>query len=249
MLNESHQPSIVVVQRVVGADSGTATEQCQDTRENMKELTKRQRETLDHIRAFIRRNGFPPSRAELSKSLGLSHPTSADTHLTALQTKGWIEIRPDTNRGIRLLGDADPAVPLIDLVEPTGEIAAGEPIVAESRIVDRISPVVAERFSPGPDYFLRVRGDSMDRTGLRDGDLVAVRATPEAKNGDVVVARFGDEVTLKRFVRVDKRHVELRPDSHNPKHEPIRIDLAKHILHIDGIAVGALIGRLSGAGQ
>ena len=69
------------------------------------------------------------------------------------------------------------------------------------RIVDRISSVVAEQFSPGPDYFLRVRGDSMDRTGLRDGDLVAIRATPEASNGDVVVARFGDEVTLKRFVR------------------------------------------------
>ena len=215
----------------------------------MKDLTNRQRETLDHIRAYMRRNGFPPSRAELSKSLGLSHPSSADVHLTALQVKGWIEIRPDTNRGIRLLGDADPAVPLIDLVEPTGEIAAGEPIVAESRIVDRISPVVAEQFSPGPDYFLRVRGDSMDRTGLRDGDLVAIRATPEACNGDVVVARFGDEVTLKRFVRLDERHVELRPDSHNPEHEPIRIDLAKHILHIDGVAVGALIGRLGNGCQ
>ena len=210
----------------------------------MKDLTNRQRETLDHIRAYTRRNGFPPSRAELSSSLGLSHPSSADVHLTALQVKGWIQIRRDTNRGIRLVGDADPDVPLIDLVEPIGEIAAGEPIVAESRIVDRIPSAVAERFSPTPDYFLTVRGDSMDRTGLRDGDVVAIRATPEANNGDVVVARFGDEVTLKRFVRIDKRRVELRPDSHNPRHEPIRIDLAKHILHIDGVAVGALIGRL-----
>ena len=210
----------------------------------MRDLTNRQRETLDHIRAFIRRNGFPPSRAELSKSLGLSHPSSADVHLTALQVKGWLDIRRDTNRGIRLVGDADPAVPLVDLVEPIGEIAAGEPIVAESRIVDRISSAVAERFSPTPDYFLTVRGDSMDRTGLRDGDVVAIRATPEAKNGDIVVARFGDEVTLKRFVRLDERHVELRPDSHNPEHETIAIDLAKHILHIDGVAVGALIGTL-----
>ena len=87
----------------------------------------------------------------------------------------------------------------------------------------------------------------MDRTGIRDGDVVAIRATPEAKNGDVVVAHFGDEVTLKRFVRLDERHVELRPDSHNPEHETKRIDLAKHILHINGVAVGALIGRLGNA--
>ena len=215
----------------------------------MKDLTQRQREALEHIRAHLRRHGFPPSRKELAKSLGLSHPSSADGHLTALQTKGWIELRPDTKRGIRLIGDADPDVPLIDLVEPIGEIAAGEPIVAESRIVDRIPSAVAERFSPTPDYFLTVRGDSMDRTGLRDGDVVAIRATPEAKNGDVVVARFGDEVTLKRFVRLDERHVELRPDSHNPEHEPRWIDLAKHILHIDGVAVGALIGRLGSGYQ
>ena len=161
-----------------------------------------------------------------------------------MQTKRWIELSPDTKRGIRLLDEASVDLPLVDLVTPRGEIAAGEPIVAEERIVDRIPEAVAERFSPRPDYFLTVRGDSMDRTGLRDGDVVAVRATPEAKSGDVVVARFGDEVTLKRFVRVNKRHVELRPESHNPVHEPIEIDLAKHILHIDGVAVGALIGRL-----
>ena len=93
----------------------------------------------------------------------------------------------------------------------------------------------------------------MDRTGFRDSDVVAIRSTPQAKNGHVVVARLGDEVTLKRFVRFDERHVELRPDSHNPElrpdshnpeHRPIKIDLATHILHIDGVAVGALIGRL-----
>ena len=89
----------------------------------------------------------------------------------------------------------------------------------------------------------------MDRTGLRDGDVVAIRATAEANNGEVVVARFGDEVTLKRFVRLDERHVELRPDSHNAEHKPIRIALAKHILHIDGVAVGTLIGRLGSGCQ
>ena len=115
----------------------------------MRDLTNRQRETLEHIRAHLRRHGFPPSRKELAKSLGLSHPSSADGHLSGLQVKGWIEIRPDTKRGIRLIGDADPALPLIDLVEPIGEIAAGEPIVAESRIrgsdpVDRRRAVLAD---------------------------------------------------------------------------------------------------------
>ena len=108
-----------------------------------------------------------------------------------MQSKGWIELRRDAKRGIRLLDEAHADLPLIDLVEPTGEIAAGEPIVAESRIVDRIPESVAERFRPTPDYFLTVRGDSLNCTGLRDGDVVAVRATPDAKSGDVVVARFG----------------------------------------------------------
>ena len=210
----------------------------------MTKLTDRQRETLEHIRSHLRRHGFPPSRKELSEKLGLTHPSSVEVHLTALQTKGWIELKPDTKRGIRLCGGASIELPLVDLVTPRGEIAAGEPIVADERIVDRIPEAVAERFSPRPDYFLTVRGDSMDRTGLREGDVVAVRATPDAKSGDVVVARFGDEVTLKRFVRLDTRYVELRPDSNNPAHEPIEIDLAKHILHIDGVAVGALIEGL-----
>ena len=215
----------------------------------MRELTDRQRETLEEIRAYIRHHGFPPSRKELAERLSLTHPSSVDVHLTALQTKGWIELRRDAKRGIRLLDAANADLPLIDLVQAIGEIAAGEPIVAESRIVDRIPEVVAERFRPTPDYFLTVRGDSMDRTGLRDGDLVAIRATPDAKSGDVVVARFGDEVTLKRFVRVDTRHVELRPDSYNPVHTPVEIDLAKHILHIDGVAVGALIRGLGAPEQ
>ena len=113
-----------------------------------------------------------------------------------------------------------------------------EPILAEPRIVNKIPRVVAEQFSPRPDYFLTVRGDSMNRMGLRDGDIVAVRAAPEASNGEIVVARFGDEVTLKQFQRLDERHIELRPHSTNPEHQTMHIDLAKHILHIDGVVVG-----------
>ena len=108
-------------------------------------------------------------------------------------------------------------------------------------MVERVPAAVADCLRPRPDYFLTVRGDSMDRTGLRDGDVVAVRATWEAMSGDVVVARFGDEVTLKRFRRIDRRNIELVPESSNPEHEPIRLDLAKHILHIDGVMARALI--------
>ena len=249
MTNRPYRDLTPVERRVSEANFRTGRDEDQQSKADMKKLTDRQRETLEQIRAYMRQNGFPPSRKELSERLGLSHPSSVDVHLTALQTKGWIELRRDAKRGIRLLDEASADLPLVDLVEAIGEIAAGEPIVAEGRIVDRISEAVAERFRPTPDYFLTVRGDSMDRTGLRDGDVVAVRATPEARSGDVVVARFGDEVTLKRFVRIDRRHVELRPDSHNPVHKPIEIDLAKHILHIDGVAVGALIGRFGAREQ
>ena len=205
-------------------------------RDRMDDLTRRQRETLDAIRAAIRRHGYPPSRRELAQALGIGHAQSVSEHLSALQKKGYIDLVADVNRGIRLLEGAE--VPLVDLTSPIGEVAAGQPIPADDRIVSRIPSVVAEQFSPRPDYFLTVRGDSMDRVGLHDGDIVAVRATPDARNGEVIVARFGDEVTLKRFQRVDARHVELHPESHNPQHQVMHIDLAKHIIHVDGVVVG-----------
>ncbi len=103
---------------------------------------------------------------------------------------------------------------------------------------------IAERFHPRPDYLLTVRGDSIELTGVTDGSIVAVRKTAEAKSGQLVVARFGDEVTLKRYVRIDERRVELRPESRNAAHKTLRLDLAKHILDIDGVVVGALITGL-----
>ena len=130
------------------------------------------------------------------------------------------------------------------LVRPLGEVAAGTPIVCEDHIVERVPAVIANRFRPRPDYLLTVRGDSMDRTGLQDGDIVAIRKTSEPRNGQVVVARFGDEVTLKRYWKIDERHVELRPESHNPDHQVMKLDPAMHILEIDGVAVGALIGEI-----
>ena len=125
----------------------------------------------------------------------------------------------------------------------TAPISAGEPLLAEGRVTSRLPRSARELFSPPPDYFLEVKGDSMDKLGLHTGTVVAVQARPDPANNDVVVARIDDEVTLKRFVRLDKRRVALRPESTNPAHRCIEVDLASTQLHIDGIAVGALIGQ------
>ena len=209
----------------------------------MQRLTERQEQVLDCIKRHLHEHQMPPTRNEIAESLGLKDASSITAHLEKLAQGGWLELLPNKKRGIRVL---DMNVPLVG---PLAEVAAGTPIVAENHIVERIPAAVADQFRPRPQYFLTVRGDSMDRTGLRDGDIVAVRSAGEANNGDVVVARFGDEVTLKRFIRIDKRHVELQPDSHNDEHATMEIDLAKHILHIDGIVVGALIGRMGNAWQ
>ena len=150
--------------------------------------------------------------------------------------KGSVELKPGAPRYIRLLREDLPVV-------IAGPIAAGEPILAEGRVTGRLPRSARELFSPPPDYFVRVVGDSMDTLGLRTGTVVAVKAQQVAENHDVVVARIDDEVTLKRFLRLDERHVQLRPESTNRKHRPIEIDLARTELQIDGIAVGALIGQ------
>ena len=205
----------------------------------MRQLTDRQKQVLDCIVRHVQEYGMPPTRSEIADEVGLKDASTITGHLEKLAEAGWIQLLPNKKRGIRVV---EMDLPLVDSI---GEIAAGTPILAEGHIVERIPTAVAERFKPRPDYFLTVRGNSMEKTGLRDGDVVAVRATNEASNRDVVVARFGDEVTLKRYFRLDERHIELRPESRSRRHKVIRIDLAKHILHIDGIVVGALLGSLS----
>lgn len=204
----------------------------------MRELTKRQGEILDAIKAHIGRHGVPPSRTELARSVRLADASSVTAHLARLADAGRIELIPNKNRGIRVV---DQHVPLLGAL---AEVAAGTPIVCEAHILERVPAAIAERFHPRPDYLLTVRGDSIELTGVTDGSIVAVRKTAEAKSGQLVVARFGDEVTLKRYVRIDERRVELRPESRNAAHKTLRLDLAKHILDIDGVVVGALITGL-----
>ena len=204
----------------------------------MRSLTKRQEQILEWIKRFIQKQGIPPTRAEVAYGVGLKDASCVGPHLQTLAEGGWIQLLTKKNRGIRVLDE------LLPLVRPLAEVAAGTPILSEAHIVERVPAVIANRFRPHPDYLLTVRGDSMDRTGLQDGDVVAIHKTATARSGQVVVARFGDEVTLKRFYRQDDRHVELRPESHNPSHQVMHLDLAKHRLEIDGVAVGAMIGEL-----
>ena len=209
----------------------------------MQDLTTRQRAVLDWIKMYFGKHGRSPTRGEIAEGLGLYDASSVKGHIDGLVRKGRIELLNGKYRGIKLLENELP------VIAPLAEIAAGTPIVAEDHVVQRLPGIVADRFRPRPDYLLTVRGDSMDRTGVRDHDVVAIKKTNTAENGQIVVARFGDEVTLKRFFRIDERHVELRPESFNRAHKVMKLDLAKHILHIEGVVVGAMIADVREVAQ
>ena len=203
-------------------------------------LSPRQHQTLEIIRRHLRLRGVPPSRPEIARELGLRHQGGVDAHLNALARKGWLKIHPNVDRGLKLLREG---APLLD-PEELPEIAAGEPIVAEESEPARLHDFdsFARRFEARPDYFLRVRGDSLDRAGLRTGDTVAVRRQPEASDGDLVVARIGQTITLKRLRRIDRHCVELQPESTNPTHRSLRLDAQSEDVEIVGVIVGAIIG-------
>ena len=193
------------------------------------ELTARQSEILELIRTHIAEQGCPPTRAEISGALGFRSANAAEEHLRALERKGYLEIVPNSSRGIRLL-EEDYGLPVV------GRVAAGEPILAEQHIEDYCQ-VDPDTFRPAADYLLRVRGDSMRDAGILNGDLLAVHRTSRAESGQVVVARLDEEVTVKRF-RQRGSVVRLMPE--NPDYEPIRIDLRDQDLVIEGLAVGVL---------
>jgi repressor LexA len=194
-------------------------------------LTARQAEILELIRSYIAEEGCPPTRAEIAESLGFRSANAAEDHLRALERKGVIEMIPGSSRGIRLLDEyEDYGLPVV------GRVAAGEPVLAEQNIEDYCQ-IEADTFHPRADYLLRVSGDSMRDIGIHDGDLLAVHRTPQAENGQVVVARLDDEVTVKRF-RQRGSIVRLMPE--NPAYEPIRVDLREQSLEIEGLAVGIL---------
>ena len=194
----------------------------------MADLTPRQTEILELIRASITERGSPPTRAEIAEAFGFKSPNAAEEHLKALARKGVIELLPGSSRGIRLL--EEPGLPVV------GRVSAGYPILAEQNIEAHYE-VDPQVFHPRADYLLRVRGMSMRDAGILDGDLLAVHRTAEARNGQVVVARLDDEVTVKRFQR-SGHHVQLLPE--NPDFNPIDVDLRRQSLVIEGLGVGIL---------
>lgn len=204
-------------------------------------LTERQQQILDLIRTEIRRTGFPPTRAEIARALGFKSANAAEDHLKALARKGAIELTAGASRGIRLLGatpGASAAAPslLEQLLLPiVGRVAAGSPILAAEH-VEREIGVEPALFSQTPDYLLRVRGLSMRDAGILDGDLLAVKKSTEARNGQIVVARIGDDVTVKRLSKSGNR-LELLPE--NPDFAPIVIAPGDDF-SLEGIAVGLI---------
>ncbi|MEG2045977.1 MAG: transcriptional repressor LexA [Comamonas sp.] len=212
-------------------------------------LTPRQQQILDLIQSSIARTGAPPTRAEIASSFGFKSANAAEEHLQALARKGVIDLVSGTSRGIRLRADtvrninaargnsfALPISSMAQLVLPlVGRVAAGSPILAQEHI-DQSYSVEPSLFAAKPDYLLKVRGMSMRDAGIMDGDLLAVQATHEARNGQIVVARLGDDVTVKRFKRTPQG-IELLPE--NPDYKVIHVD-PEEPFAIEGLAVGLI---------
>ncbi|QBK05113.1 transcriptional repressor LexA [Hylemonella gracilis] len=213
-------------------------------------LTARQQQILDLIQSAIANTGAPPTRAEIANELGFKSANAAEEHLQALARKGVIELVSGTSRGIRLKGKAlratlssslssigeKVATGVAQLALPlVGRVAAGSPILAQEH-VDQTYYVESSLFQRKPDYLLKVRGMSMRDAGIMDGDLLAVQAVKEAKNGQIVVARLGEEVTVKRYRR-NKDVVELLPE--NPDYQPIVVEPGD-AFEIEGLAVGLI---------
>ncbi|MBL4566991.1 MAG: repressor LexA [Porticoccus sp.] len=195
-------------------------------------LTPRQQQILDLIKQHIEETGYPPTRAEIAAEFGFKSPNAAEEHLRALARKGVIEMIAGTSRGIRILDEEPTGLPLV------GSLAAGEPILAVENIEDYLE-VAANMFYPQADYLLRVQGMSMKDVGIMDGDLLAVHKTDTAENGQDIVARIENEVTVKRLKKTRKRHeIMLLPE--NEELEPIMVDLREQDFAIEGLGVGII---------
>ncbi|MDE1318981.1 transcriptional repressor LexA [Vibrio aestuarianus] len=199
----------------------------------MKLLTPRQQQVFDLIRSKIDETGMPPTRAEIARELGFRSANAAEEHLKALARKQAIEIIPGASRGIRILLEAaneETGLPLI------GRVAAGEPILAEEH-VEAHYQVDPSMFRPQADFLLRVHGESMKDIGIMDGDLLAVHKTQDVRNGQVVVARVEDDVTVKRL---ERKGSTVLLHAENQEFSPIEVDLNAQQLTIEGIAVGII---------
>jgi repressor LexA len=216
-------------------------------------LTARQQQILELIQNAIARTGSPPTRAEIATELGFKSANASEEHLKALARKGAIELVSGTSRGIRLKGDSLQAInasrakqfkeqfslPIPSLLQLTlpliGRVAAGSPILAQEHIEQSYS-FESGMFARKPDYLLKVKGMSMRDAGIMDGDLLAVQSATDARNGQIIVARLGEEVTVKRYRRT-KNLIELLPE--NPDFKIITVD-PEEPFAIEGLAVGLI---------
>ncbi len=216
-------------------------------------LTARQQQILELIQNTIATTGSPPTRAEIATEFGFKSANAAEEHLKALARKGAIELLSGTSRGIRLKGDSLESInasrskqfmqqfslPIPSLMQLTlpliGRVAAGSPILAQEHIEQSFS-FESGMFARKPDYLLKVKGMSMRDAGIMDGDLLAVQSTSEARNGQIIVARIGEEVTVKRYRRT-KDLIELLPE--NPEFKIITVD-PEEPFAIEGLAVGLI---------
>lgn len=201
----------------------------------MRPLTARQEEVLNLIKTTMADTGMPPTRAEIARQLGFRSANAAEEHLKALARKGVIEILPGTSRGIKL------NVPLDDQPEEEGlpligKVAAGEPILATEHIEGHYQ-VDPNLFHPNANFLLRVSGMSMKDIGILDGDLLAVHSTKDVHNGQVVVARVEDDVTVKRL---ERKGQQVLLHAENDDFSTIKVNLAEQAFDIEGIAVGVI---------
>ncbi|MDP6535637.1 MAG: transcriptional repressor LexA [Gammaproteobacteria bacterium] len=198
----------------------------------MHKLTSRQEEILGYIKDYMHDTGFPPTRSEIAQHMGFRSPNAAEEHLRALARKGAIEMLPGTSRGIKLPINEQLGLPVI------GQVAAGSPILAEESIADYCD-IPPDLFSPRADYLLTVKGTSMIDVGIYEDDLLAVHKTERANNGDIVVARIDDEVTVKRL-ETSRSKYRVNLIAENPDFAPIEVDLRSNDFAIEGISVGII---------
>ena len=204
-------------------------------------LSPRQQQILRLISQFMTRHGLPPTRADLARALRLRNRQGIDQHLRAIERKGYLRLEPGIARGIRLLPAAtqtaatETAAEANTLLLPLyGRVAAGVPTLAQSNIEETIA-IDRALFRPGADFLLRVHGQSMRDAGIAHRDILAVHRTPQATDGQIVVARLGDEATVKYYRR---RGSLLRLEPANPEFAPLEVDLRREACEIEGIVVG-----------
>ena len=202
----------------------------------MKELTNQQSKVLSCVEVYLNKTGFPPTRVEICKELGFKSPNSAEMHLRALEKKGYISIQSGSSRGISIVKSQQSFEKYSEQIPVIGLVAAGSPTLAEENVEKRIS-CDPDMFSDSFDYFLKVKGLSMIDAGIHEDDLVAIKKTTDVKNGDLVVVRVDDEVTLKYFKK-DNYNLELIPANKN--FSTITIDLREQEAFVEGKSVGLI---------